>query len=361
MIGIIDADLLGRQHHRFPNLVCEKISGYFKDHGEETHLIDNYDEITGNSLFPKQYSHIYMAKVFTDTVVPKEVMELPNLTYGGTGFYFDKAKPLPREIEHHMPDYHLYDGIQFIGDKNRKFYDDYSIGFLTRGCFRHCPFCVNQNYNRSMRWSPLEEFYDPTRKKLCFWDDNFLACKDWKEILQTVIDSGKRFIFKQGLDERLLDDEKAEMLFSAKYDSHFLFAFDNIADMEIIRDRLRIIKKYIEPSRCRFFTLCGFDWGGRWDEDFWRKDVHDLMVRINFLFDHGTLPFVMKYKAVEKAPQPYRSMLVNIARWADNVSLVKKMTYREFAGLRNYTNIGYEWFVKENPEMKELFEKRYGE
>lgn len=27
-IGIIDADLLGRQKHRFPNLACEKISGY---------------------------------------------------------------------------------------------------------------------------------------------------------------------------------------------------------------------------------------------------------------------------------------------------------------------------------------------
>jgi DNA sulfur modification protein DndD len=27
-IGIIDADLLGRDKHRFPNLVCEKLSGY---------------------------------------------------------------------------------------------------------------------------------------------------------------------------------------------------------------------------------------------------------------------------------------------------------------------------------------------
>ena len=27
-IGIIDADLLGRKKHRFPNLACEKISGY---------------------------------------------------------------------------------------------------------------------------------------------------------------------------------------------------------------------------------------------------------------------------------------------------------------------------------------------
>ena len=34
-IGIIDADLIGRKKHRFPNLVCEKISGYWNKRGEE--------------------------------------------------------------------------------------------------------------------------------------------------------------------------------------------------------------------------------------------------------------------------------------------------------------------------------------
>lgn len=29
-IAIIDADLIGRTKHRFPNLACEKISGYYK-------------------------------------------------------------------------------------------------------------------------------------------------------------------------------------------------------------------------------------------------------------------------------------------------------------------------------------------
>jgi hypothetical protein len=29
--------------------------------------------------------------------------------YGGTGFFYDKAEPLPDYIEHHKPDYHLYD------------------------------------------------------------------------------------------------------------------------------------------------------------------------------------------------------------------------------------------------------------
>ena len=30
-IAIIDADLIGRKKHRFPNLACEKIAGYYKD------------------------------------------------------------------------------------------------------------------------------------------------------------------------------------------------------------------------------------------------------------------------------------------------------------------------------------------
>ena len=32
-IGIVDADLIGRDKHRFPNLVCEKISAYYKEKG----------------------------------------------------------------------------------------------------------------------------------------------------------------------------------------------------------------------------------------------------------------------------------------------------------------------------------------
>ena len=35
-IAIIDADLIGRDGHRFPNLVCEKISGYWKEKGSKS-------------------------------------------------------------------------------------------------------------------------------------------------------------------------------------------------------------------------------------------------------------------------------------------------------------------------------------
>lgn len=99
-IGIIDADLLGRKKHRFPNLVCEKLSGYWQEQGEEVHLLMDYDHLD-------EYESVYIAKVFTDMPVPEWLMEyvdqnLERVHIGGTGFYFDKAPNLPDEIEHHI-------------------------------------------------------------------------------------------------------------------------------------------------------------------------------------------------------------------------------------------------------------------
>lgn len=91
-IGIIDADLIGRKNHRFPNLVCEKISGYWKEKGAEVHLLMGY-------LFPDDYDHIYISKVFTDTETPPLPKNDSRIHIGGTGFFFDKAPALPEEIE----------------------------------------------------------------------------------------------------------------------------------------------------------------------------------------------------------------------------------------------------------------------
>ena len=39
-IAIIDSDLIGRTKHRFPNLVCMKLSGYYKFKGEALYSSD---------------------------------------------------------------------------------------------------------------------------------------------------------------------------------------------------------------------------------------------------------------------------------------------------------------------------------
>lgn len=121
-IAIIDADIVGKRKHRFPNLCCMKLSAYHKSIGDSVLLKTDYDNLD-------VYDKVYISKVFTDTEVPGEpkdksnkncdtiaewyadnwFLNQPNIEYGGTGFFYDKAPPLPEHIEHIMPDYHLYD------------------------------------------------------------------------------------------------------------------------------------------------------------------------------------------------------------------------------------------------------------
>ena len=137
------------------------------------------------------------------------------------------------------------------------------IGFLTRGCFRHCPFCVNRRSSKVVKHSPLEEFLDPARKKICLLDDNFFGYEGWRESLQELIDTGKPFHFKQGLDVRLLNDEKAELLFSARYDGDYIFAFDFWKDAPQIEPKLQLIQRHhVGRHRAKFYTFCAYDKGG---------------------------------------------------------------------------------------------------
>ena len=87
-IAIIDADLIGRQKHRFPNLACEKISAYWKKSGATVELKLDYDGL-------EKYDHVYISKVFTDTIVPEWLCATDKIHMGGTGFYFE-PRDLPR-------------------------------------------------------------------------------------------------------------------------------------------------------------------------------------------------------------------------------------------------------------------------
>ncbi len=283
--------MLGRKKHRFPNLACMKISSYYKNQGHDVILLMDYKDIDS-------CESVFISKVFTDTPIDEKILKNPKVKYGGTGFFYDRAPPLDIPIEHSFPDYHLYDAWvdQQIksGKANRnalKYYLDYSIGFITRGCFRQCEFCVNKNYKQVCKHSPLYEFYDLNRPKICLLDDNFLGYTGWKESLEELQATGRRFQFKQGLDERLLTDEKCKILFSSKYDGDYIFAFDNIADAELIERKLQLIRCYTNAVP-KFYVFCGFDRENKWDEVFWEQDLKDLMRRIKILFQYHALPYI---------------------------------------------------------------------
>ncbi len=349
-IAIIDADLLGRTKHRFPNLVCEKISAYWKEKGADVELKMNYNNL-------ENYDNVFIAKVFTDTPVPEWIssnVDMDNVTtslpenihIGGTGFFFAKSPNLDPDIEHHMPDYHLYD--EWIAEEikkteleyfcaGKKFnksyfanqfkeYTDYSIGFITRGCFRKCPFCVNQKYDRVFLHSRLEEFYDSSRKKICLLDDNFLGISCWRDILNELISIGKPFKFKQGIDERLLTDERCEMLFNSMYDGDYTFAFDNISDYELIRNKLMLIRKYTKATNIKFYVLVGF-------ESIDASDIENMWKRVELLMRYQCLPYIMRYRNKNETPwkqSRYKGMYITMARWCNQPNFFKKKSFRQY-------------------------------
>jgi len=325
-IGIIDADLIGRKKHRFPNLACMKISGYYKSNGNEVHLLLDYNKIC-------EYDKVFISKVFTDTFIDSHILELENVEYGGTGFFYDKAPALPDYIEHHMPDYSLYDDFinyevsRGISIKEFNYYKNYSIGFTTRGCFRKCPFCVNKNANKVIKHSPIEEFLDKDRKYICLLDDNILGYSDCEGVFNELKKTGKRFEYKQGMDERLLTHKKCEMIANAPLNNEIYFAFDNVEDAEIIENKLQLMRNYTH-KRFSFYVLCAFDRDNKYDEEFWKNDIINVFKRLNILNRYDCKPYIMRYEMYNSSP--IRGFYIALASWANQPAMYKSFKFREY-------------------------------
>lgn len=356
-IAIIDSDLIGRKQHRFPNLASMKISGYYKELGHVVTLLTEYKDL-------ELYDKVFISKVFIDTYIDEDILKLNNVEYGGTGFYFDKAPNLPNEIEHHMPDYHLYDDwVQSEinrGIKESQF-SDYlynSIGFITRGCFRKCPFCVNKKYDKAEINSHVFEFFDPSRKRISLWDDNFLSHPEWSELLKELEETGRYFQFRQGLDIRLMTEEKAERFSKVKYYSDYIFAFDYIEDRELIENKLTLWKKYVKKTT-KLYVFCAFDRDDKWNNEFWKQDIIDTFERIKILMKYKCIPYIMRFSRYEESP--YRGMYITLARWCNQPSMFKKNSFRQYCrdvksnGVNSSAYRYMEHFEKDYPEIAKLY------
>lgn len=198
-IGLIDVD-----GHDFPNVALMKISAYHKKRGDS---VEWYDP-----MFSPDLDIVYMSKIFSFTPDYQYPIRAKKIIEGGSGYcieningkeYYNKAKdaPLPFEVEHTFPDYALY-GIK-----------DTAYGYLTRGCPRGCDFChvEAKEGRKAYKCADLSEFWNG-QKNIVLLDPNITACRDWKNLFQQLIDSKAYIDFSQGLDIRLMTEEKAEML-----------------------------------------------------------------------------------------------------------------------------------------------------
>lgn len=316
-IGLIDVD-----RHNFPNIALMKISSWHKSHGDTVEWYTPFEH----------YQIVYVAKVFSFTDDWREPINSDIVIYGGTGYNIqlqngkeqyhtlpsrfnifaqnekyvvDMPMPidgrpafwinLPFEMEHIMPDYSIYP----------MYTKDTAYGFLTRGCPRGCSFChvASKEGRKSHKVADLSEFWNG-QKNIVLCDPNILACKDWKYLLQQLIDSKAWVDFNQGLDIRLMTEEKAEMLSRIKI-KEIHFAWDRYEDKELVVPRFELYAKYgklVHRHNAIVYVLVNYD-----------TTIEQDLERIYTLRELGYWAYVMVYDKEHAAPT-YK----DLARWVNN-------------------------------------------
>lgn len=282
-IGFVDVD-----GHRFPNLALMKISSWHKGDGDKVEWAGSLEH----------YDKVYMAKVFTFTNDDLQAYQTEKFIKGGTGY--DLASKLPEDIERCYPDYELY-GIK-----------DTAYGYLTRGCPRQCPFCIvgQKEGTNSYKVADLPQFWSEQRY-IKLLDPNIIACPDWENLLGQLADSGAWVDFTQGIDIRLMTDEKAAAINKVKY-SMLRFAWDNPADMGTLEKlkEYRSVWKGSQRNRS-VYVLTNFD--STHEED---------LYRVYALRELGYDPYIMIYDKIH-APKETRYL----QRWVNNKRIFRTIKY----------------------------------
>lgn len=300
-IGLIDVD-----GHNFPNLPLMKLSAWHKRRGDS---VEWYEPLLSGHM-----DRVYMSKVFSFTPDYEYYVDADDVRRGGTGYcitlgddgkeHFDGSRhqDLPYEIEHIYPDYEIY--YITVPEVRHTAY-----GFMSRGCPRGCEFCHVKGKEGlvSHKVADLSEFW-AGQKDIELMDPNPIACREWRDILGQLIESKARVNFNQGLDIRVMTEEKAEMLRKIRI-KNLHFAWDRYEDKDIILPRLQMFRDITGFDRHKIvvYMLCNF--GSTFEQD---------LERAYTLRDLGCQPYVMLY---DKEHIPRGHKLRRLQRWCNSPSI----------------------------------------
>ena len=153
----------------------------------------------------------------------------------------------------------------------------------------------------------MSEFWHG-QKNIVLCDPNLLACKDWRELLQQLLDSKATLDINQGLDIRMMTEEKADLLCRCKIDQ-IHFAWDRYEDKDIVVPKFKMFRevweqyhKWNEHGKI-VYTLVNFDTTKEQD-----------LERIYTLREMGYWAYVMVYDKAHQHDKFYK----DLQRWVNN-------------------------------------------
>lgn len=292
-VGLIDVD-----GHNFPNLPLMKLSAWHKKQGDS---VEWYEP-----LFSGHMDRVYMSKVFSFTPDYEYYIDSDEIIKGGSGYCIELINgkeiyhtendiQLLQEIEHIYPDYSLYPELT----------KDTAYGFMSRGCPRGCEFChvEAKEGKKSYKVADLSEFWKD-QKNIVLLDPYLIACKEWKNILQQFIDSESWVDFSQGVDIRLMTEEKAEMIKKIKT-KNIHFAWDRYEDKDKIIPKFKMFKEISgwDKRKLTVYVLTNFN-----------TTIEQDLERIYALRNLGYWPYVMIYDKQHTKP---KDTVRKIQRWVN--------------------------------------------
>ena len=278
-----------------PNLALKKIEKYYKDRGDEV--------IWDFPLMASKADKIYVSVIYTWNKNKCWEWE-GRAEIGGTGY--DVKKALPLQIEKIKP--------------------KINIGFTTRGCIRKCKFCVVQEKEGNIKIEgDIYDIWDGRSKEVEILDNNILALPDHFKKIWGQIKKENLKIRENGLDIRLLDRAIAKILKSVRHHDYH-FAFDNMTDEHSVIKGIKVLRS-VGIKESTFYVLVGFNTTSK-------EDLH----RLNLLRSLKQNAFVQRYNFIKKP------IYVQMARWANQHGIFRKMTWLEF--LNHPENKAHRYLLK---------------
>jgi hypothetical protein len=315
------------------NIALMKLSKYYKSLGDSVELmrlcIPIYRPTKKPTLIDcKGYDKVHISAIFKGTLTN---LEFANSVFDIGGSGIDLKKKLPEDIESLDCDYTLYQGYGLD--------EDIAYGFISRGCIRNCSFCIVRQKEGDLHQVNTINKVIQGKKKVKFFDNNFLALPNHIELLQELIKKNIKCQFNQGLDLRLINHANANLISKLNHLGEIYFAFDDWKNLPIIKEKMKIIREYIKNEwKIKMFLYCNP-----------AMDIAtEVYPRIMWCRNNYVLPYFMRDLACWSAPN--KGDYADLSCWCNQPRVFKPMTYEQFFDTRHPNKAGQypEWYNRVN-------------
>ncbi len=266
---------------RIPNLALMKLSAYYKGRGYRVALCKGAPPPAATRHYASCVFHHPRANRALGTLRSR----LGNdLVAGGSGV--DVGLKLAPEVDRCFPDYSLYG------------WQEYALGFLTRGCNSCCPFCLVPEKEGRLRenYATFEDFVPSGQRNVMLLDANLLASSNACELLEEMIQRAYRVNFSQTLDIRYLTDDVISLLARVQsVNSRFTkpmyyFSCNSLVQAVRFREKQALLAR-LGRGRITVIVMFGFD-----------KTLAEEYAILSTLRELQLTPFLQEYMPLPGCP-----------------------------------------------------------